>query len=159
MRIKIKRKTRNIEKLAKKIKTLKKQKIESGYFKEHGNHPEADMPYAQLMNMHEYGMGNFPIRPVRSITINSLNLSGFSKVLSDYLYDRKDINTPLDDIGEYSARIAKAVFGDTTKLADNSVTTIDIKGFNSPLVEFGHLYHNWGYRTSADKVIQDGGLV
>lgn len=155
--IKITRKTKNFEKLAKKLQTLAKESVESGYFKEQPDHPEANMSYAQLMTIHEYGYDGNEERPVRDITM--ANMKGeVGKILKQNLFKLSEEQL-LDVIGKNTTRFAKSVFGDTSLLASNSAYTIDLKGFDAPLVDSGLLANNWSYRVSINGKIVDESFI
>ena len=156
--IKITRKTKNFEKLAKKLQTLAKESVESGYFKEQPDHPEAGMSYAQLMTIHEYGYNGNEERPVRDITM--ANMKGeVGKILKRNLFKLSEEQL-LDVIGKDTTRFAKSVFGDTSLLASNSAYTIDLKGFDAPpLVDSGLLANNWSYRVSINGKIVDESFI
>lgn len=155
--IKITRKTKNFEKLAKKLQTLAKESVESGYFKEQPDHPEANMSYAQLMTIHEYGFGNIPDRPVREITM--VNMKGeVGKILKRNLFKLSEEKL-LDVIGKNTTQFAKSIFGESPPLTANSPDTIDSKGFDAPLVYSGSLAASWSYRVSINGKIVDESFI
>lgn len=159
--LKIERKTKNLDRLMRKLAKLRMNQVETGYFREQKKHSESGLSYATMMNLHEYGfygdIGYIPQRPVRQITTVYIkaNWGRASKAISQYLFHKKGIEYPLDWLGKHTGRYAVSVFGNTTLLESNSQDTIDIKGFNSPLVDSGELRNNWSYKSSADKIIRN----
>lgn len=155
--LKITRKTKNFEKLENKIKRLVKENVESGYFKEQPDHPTADMSYAQLMAIHEYGYGGLPERPVREITMSSMK-GEVGKIIKRNLF-RLSEEKLLDLIGKNTTELAKSIFGESPPLEPNSDYTIDMKGFDAPLIDSGVLRENWSYRVSINGKIVDASFL
>jgi len=154
---KVIRKTRNIEKFIKRIQKLAKSEVESGYFSEQGDHPEAEMSYVDLAYMHSKGEGNFPPRDVRLPTIFALDDSSYkpfiNKELTSYLYKKQSLNQTLNDFGISVTSIAKNLFGvPSVHLPSNSPDWIDLKDGDTPLVFEGHLKDAWSYNTSEEVV-------
>lgn len=154
--LEIKQKTRNLDKLARKIRKLGKQSVSSGYFAESGEHSNYHIKYATLMYMHEAGFegdhGYIPSRPVRLQTYMYMQstYSRWSRSIGDYLFRNKRMDYPLELIGKLSVQFATDLFGDSNRLVDNSEQTQEIKGANTPLVDTGELRDNWAYKTSID---------
>lgn len=163
--IKISRKTKNIEGLIKKIQTLVKSKVESGYFSEQGEHYTYDskgnlkvsMPYVDLIAMQEYGTtsqgGNIPARPIRDTTLLYLKnpMKSYAKALSGYFYGNTDLRKTLDIGGQVIGLTAQNLFGIAIgKIEGNARSTIEIKGFDAPLVDSGDLMEKWAYKTSSN---------
>lgn len=153
---KIVRKTRNIEKFIKKIQALAKSNVESGYFPEQGDHPEAEMSYVDLAYIHAMGVGNFPRRDVREPTRLALDSPALKiffirKELNNYFYSTQTLAATLDDFGSYVTDIAKSFFGIPSRfMPSNSNEWADFKGDNTPLVFEGYLMNAWAYKTSED---------
>lgn len=161
MAVVVKRKTNNLEKLTRKLELLKKSSVSTGYFKEQGNHPDTELSYAQMMNLHEYGFfGSYarvPSRPVRAILTVNLKMSlpkYLTRQLSKYLYANLHLSELLDDIGKYSTSEAQSIFG-SSALSPNSPVTVEIKGFDSPLIDTGFLRGNWSWKTSSKNSFQN----
>lgn len=156
---KITRKTRNFEKFINKIKKLNNTSVESGYFIEQGEHPDAGIPYTDLINMHHRGLGNFPRRDVLNPTLLSMTSFEFTnsihKGLKNYLYKDKQLAPILDDFGEDISSIAVSFFGVPSSYnPSNSSTWAELKGGDTPLVFEGNLRDAWAYRTSENNVIK-----
>lgn len=153
MKVSIKRKTRNLEALIKKIQKLSTVNIESGYFQEQGQHPYAELSYVELAWMHARGEGNLPARDVRLPTMFGMENPSFynpiHKDLREYFYKNKKINSVLTDIGVRVTDLAKSFFGVPSQfLPANSSEWAEIKGANTPLVFEGHLMDAWSFKTS-----------
>lgn len=137
MRMHLRRKTKNLEKLKKKLNRISKTKVLSGYL-EGEMHPTAEMTYAQLMLIHEKGMGNFPSRPVREETLqelrNSLNVKrDIHKDISDYLLKGQPLDSALESIGLSVTVTAQSFFGVLSPTDSNP----------DPLIDTGKLKENW----------------
>lgn len=155
MAIKITRKTRNIEKLIKKLEKIGKSNVSSGYFPEQGYHSEYGMSYANLMSIHETGKFGLPVRPVKFLTAQHMDRSypEWSIAIKKFLQGKQDLDSSLHEIGIEATAEAKSIFGSVPPLQPNSPETIQIKGSNQPLVDSGELRDNWGYK------VGDGGAV
>ena len=156
MTVTLVRKTNNLEKLAKRLQKLSRTHVSSGYFGEQGDHPEIKLKYSVLMLIHENGMFNNPARPVRTITTFKMKAYGkaWAKDISKYLYHNLHLEELLDKIGKDTTEVAQSVFG-TPQLEANSPVTVELKGFNSPLVDSGLLRANWSWRGSVDHQIKN----
>ena len=149
MAIKITRKTRNIEKLIKKLEKIGKSNVSSGYHPEQGYHSEYGMSYANLMAIHEKGMfENLPPRPVRLYTQVEMERSypQWSIAIKKFLQGKQDLDSSLHEIGIEATQVAKGIFGQSPPLQPNHPITIEIKNSNQPLVYTGELRDNWGYK-------------
>lgn len=126
---------------------LSKTDIDVGYFKDTGDHSEAEVPYATLMAWHEEGMGNYPSRPALQggmfVYAGSNKLSIRSLVGQVGKIDR-NIHVTAKEVSE----VIKSVFGDTYMLADNAERTIAQKGRNEPLVDRGELRDALDYKVN-----------
>lgn len=158
MQVSITRKTFNLDKLVKKIESLKNQEVKSGYFKEQGDHPEAEMSYVDLAWMHAKGDGEFPERDVRIPT--TLEMKGvstsnfFAKATRDFLFKDITISETLDKIGWKISSIAVSYFGIPSQyLPMNSAWWAKVKGGNTPLVNEGYLMDAWAWKNSYDNVV------
>lgn len=154
MKAALTRKTRNLEKLIKKIKKLEQANVESGYFPEQGDHPYAEMSYVDLAYIHSKGEGNFPPRDVRFPTYLNLQNSitfktSVHKDLKNHLYKDLKLDTVLTNIGVEVTNLAKSFFGiPSSFLPMNSSEWAEIKGANTPLVFEGYLMDAWSFKTS-----------
>ena len=120
--------------------------MQTGYFREQGEHPTAEMTYAELMRIHEYGDGNFPARPVfknlrfdiqhelRPSLIKQLNM--FIKTPA---YTRESL---FDSVGKWVADKAYDIFGNR----GGSYLTVTYN--QSPLIDTGALESNFAYKVS-----------
>ena len=137
MKINLKRKTRNLEKLKKKINDLSSSKVKSGYY-DGGIHPTANLPYAEMMAIHEYGMQGNVKRPVRQLALHDFKNSymrTLSKDLGKYFYHGGDMQTLLSGIGTTITYKAQSIFGNSQWLTVTSNPT--------PLIDTGQLKMNW----------------
>lgn len=154
----IRRTTRNLEKLILKIKKLAESNVESGYFIEQGDHPEAGIPFVSLMYKHAMGAGELHARDPLPVTSNIMKIGSFQKNahnnLSKYLYTSSRLSTLLDKTGKEITLIATSTFGSTSYYQPNSPQWAEIKGDNTPLVYEGHLRDAWSYRTSDNQFIR-----
>lgn len=162
--VKVTRKTNNLEKLKKRLKELSSQNVQSGYFRQQGDHPEAEMPFAGLMYLHEYGFNNIPPRPIREITMFKIpsELNSVFAELKKYIRGQNEVDDVLDMAGWKITGIAVSLFGKASpKIPANSPYTESVKGFNAPLVDSGLLKNAWSWKNSVDnflKNINDGGF-
>tara|TARA_R110002126_G_scaffold34517_6_gene106818 strand:+ start:189 stop:674 length:486 start_codon:yes stop_codon:yes gene_type:complete len=157
---KIIRKTKNFEKLIKKIQKLQKAEAESGYFKEQGSHPVSDITYSGLAMLLEIKHKN--VRKPTLFKMESPNFTGYlGKGLSLYLYGNVPLESILDDIGGSMSDIATSFFGRTSStVSANSQEWASRTGdkspagANTPMIFDGHLVDAWSYRTSENKLIR-----
>lgn len=158
MQFEIKRKTNNIESLVKRVRELSSAKVESGYFKENGEHPTADMSYASLMSIHAFGLYGLPERDIHNISVRhykSMPKNSLWKDLSLFIKDQKDSEDVLNTLGMTFSEVATGLFGNSSILGANSPETVEQKGFNAPLIEDGFLKNNWSWRNSIDGFIKN----
>lgn len=145
--IKIERKTNNLEKLENKIKAISKAGVNSGYFSSQQDH-QSGIPYAEIMNIHEYGFHGNPSRPVRQITFKFVSNDKRKRTsdLKDYFYWDKPLSEVLDGIGWKVTATAYDVFGDSGLLAVTSNPT--------PLVDTSELRNAWSWNTSLNNFLK-----
>lgn len=156
MAFKIKRTTRNTEKLIKKLEKLSEESVSTGYYPEQGYHTEYNMTYANLMSIHETGKFGMPVRPVRWLTTRYMKNSyqgGWSLAIKKYLQGKQGLKSSLHEIGIEAAGYARGLFGKSPPLEVNSNETIVEKGANTPLVDTGELRDKWGYKVGDAGVI------
>ena len=152
--ISLKRNTKNLEKFLKKIKKLSQSRVETGYFSEQGDHPEAKMSYADLAELHAKGAKGYAIRDIRISVAgdmkNNSSLRNFiSKQMKEYLYKDVKLSGSLDDIGWKLTGIAQGYFGvPSVNNPSNSPEWIARKGADTPLVFEGYLMDAWSWKTS-----------
>lgn len=153
-------KKNNLKNLKKRIREVEGQHVKYGYFKEQGDHAYAEMSYVDLMIIHEYGsvdagFGAIPPRPVFQIALNEIKTQDYKKIVRplESMFNRiggnKPVDQVLDRIGYNFVRKTQSIFG-SDKLADNSPSTVEAKGYNSPLIWTGDLAANVAYSTSKD---------
>jgi len=144
-----------IKDLRKKLQKLHKRELDWGFFE--GFHSKAQMPYAELAAILEYGTDSIPPRPAFGSLVNSLEASHIAyemdvtKPFKDYL--ERDMSDPYK-IFEVSGEHLVDRHGDTmynwlssgTMNNDNAETTVGLKGFNMPFVESGELIESISYR-------------
>lgn len=143
----LKKKTNNLNAFIAKIKKLSESNVESGYFSEQGQHPRADMSFADLANMHAKGAGDLFPRDVRPATLSIMN-GLFKETIKNHFYKNYTLDQTLDSIGLKITDIAQSYFGQTPPLEENSPWWSEQKGGSKPLVHFGDLQDAWSYRTS-----------
>lgn len=160
----IRRKTKNLEKLIKKLEKIDKQGVKTGVFIEQGEHPTAEMSYVDLAIMHEEGDGDFPPRTVRNLTLNEMKNStvfhaNIVNELKGYLFNESSLDFTLMHIGEDMQVIGENFFGEVN-LPDmfyNSLNTIKMKnGRDTPLVDTGALQEAWSFKISTSDIIFNG---
>ena len=156
MQVKVKRKTNNLQKLEKRIRELAESKVESGYFPEQGDHPTANMPYGQLMAIHELGLRDLDKRPVRLFAMKSFknNHDKTLKELRSFVRGESDVEDVLQAAGKEITMKAVDIFGGP-RLKPNSEYTIEQKGFDSPLIEFGYLKSAWSWKDSETGLLKN----
>lgn len=150
---KIRRKTNNLEKLAKKIKALSRSSVKSGYFSDQGNHPTADMPYTTLAYIHATGFNGLPERDIRLDTIYELSTFNFKPLLNKYFYKDLPVSSVTSDIAFRVEDIAQSLFGvPSVNNPDNSEWWARQKAKetggsgNTPLIHYGYLRDAWNSR-------------
>lgn len=136
----------NLAKLVKKLQSVHNQRVQTGYFKEQGEHPTAEMTYAELMRIHEYGDGNFPARPVfKNLRFDIRNeikphlIKQLRMFVKNPTYTREHL---FDSVGKWVADKAFDIFGNR---GGNYLTVT----YNpSPLIDTGSLESNFAYKVS-----------
>lgn len=160
--MKLIRKTRNLDKLIKRVTALCREEVATGYFPENGIHYGSGLAYATLMAMHHQGYeGKYAFVPARKVrTQVALDMKSlfpsWGKQVNNYLYHDKSLRDTLDFIGRLSATRAYDIFGDKSELAPNSAYTIHLKNSDSPLVDTGELRDNWSYKSSVGQLVKIG---
>ncbi len=148
----IKRKTRNFEKLIKKLQKLNNAEVKSGYFPEQGIHSSSELPYYELAYIHAKGEGDLPRRDVRPSVYSYMRQPVFNKTIESnikaYLSGKVSLESFLDGFGYRVTDIAQSYFGDTSVLTPNTDWWAAQKGGNTPLVFDGELRDMWSFKTS-----------
>ena len=150
----IKRKTRNFEKLIKKLKKLDDAKVKSGYFPEQGIHSSSGIPYYELAFIHAKGEGNFPRRDVRPSVLTALWQPEFKRTAvvntMAYLNGKVPLESLLDTLGFKITDIAQSYFGIPSKYnpSNSDWWASQKKEGDTPLVFDGELRDMWSYKTS-----------
>jgi hypothetical protein len=139
----------NLAKLVKKLQSLHRQKVSVGYFKEQPWHSEADMSYAELMQLHEYADSDspWPRREVLNPLARGMSArKGTFKInLSKYLVrfireDSFDRDKLFDYIGQWAVHESYKIFGNPAYLI--------VKSNPTPLVDTGELRDNFAWKVS-----------
>ena len=142
-----------LDKLLAKMKEMAESSIETGYFKQQGEHSSGIM-YTDLMKIHEYGLfDNTPERPVRELTLKENHQQDWKFIQSEIkniFYKDYDVDYSFDQIGKYYTEKARDIFGNVNDLTPNAPSTVQLKGFNSPLVDSGDLAMHWSWRIGED---------
>ena len=154
------KKHKDLDKLTKKFKSLHKQYTEIGYFNGE-THPEAEMSFASLAAIQEYGTGDGHV-PARytfnmvAVDRNPKYDQPIRKIISRGLRDiSKNKNTAdfLAEVGMFYQKELRGIMGDKSRLMENDPITIRLKGHDSPMIGGGDMKANVGYRTSKRKKI------
>lgn len=122
------------------MKEVSKRVVKAGHFKEAGNH-WSGYSFAELMEMHEVGMGDLPSRPVylmAGILLSENIVSEVGGDIKDFI--GKGETSALDKVGEFMQDEIKSVFGDLSMLREKAPSTKKrSKSPDTPLVETGEL--------------------
>lgn len=155
MRLKIKKKGKDMEKLLRQLHSFTQQTIQAGHFKEQGEH-HSGMSYPELMALHHAAQANgmnFPDRPVLDILFHSrdvFNKPEAANILRRYKDSKVSAGSDkafLEDLGQYLVSKEKEVFG-SGELAPT-------KAGNPPLVDTGDLRDRTAYKTSIDGQVKE----
>ena len=140
------KKTNNLGKLFSKLKAIHNQSVSIGYFKEQGLHKDSDMPYANLLYIHAFGLVyGAPSRDIMS-KIKPMLQGGasqkkfFKDVLKDYFKNKISSTQVFSRIGEKYRDDGRNVFGNPTML--------EVTNNPTPLIDTGDLKNNFAYKTS-----------
>ena len=153
----------SIKKLLADFNKMDKATVDVGHFASQGIHPTSGLPYPELMALHHFGdpSQNIPARPVRTIVahgaVRTLKAPSLRGELMDWgkAQERhKALQSVLEAMGKLLVADGKAVFG-SSQLRANSDKTVQIKGFNSPLIERGDLQRHYAYKTSLDDTVKE----
>lgn len=136
-----------LNKLMKKISKIHGQYVSIGYFKEQNLHSEANMPYANLLYIHAYGLvDGAPVRDVmghlKPMIYGANEESPLIKsLLKQFFCNKTTIEHVFSKIGETYQDKGKSIFGNPTILqASESNPT--------PLIDTSELKDNFAYKTS-----------
>lgn len=159
LKMKVKKgKTKDLEKVLKHLRSLSDLSIDAGYFAEQGEHSEAEMPYAQLMALHEIGGDNLPSRPVLQTTASIIEASAKNKGFAEYVVASVGqvgrLKPNSNNLGKRMQLVGQSIFGDLGFLEKNHPRTVADKGFDAPLIDTGELMENFAYRTSIDENVK-----
>lgn len=149
MKVKIIRKTNKkvLNKLFAKIKNINDQSVSIGYFKEQRPHSKANMPYANLLYIHAYGLVHgAPVRDVMSHLkpmINGGNPESGMILdrLRKYFNNKYTAEQVFSDIGQEYRDKGKSIFGNPSYLVATSSNP-------TPLIDTKELMDNFAYRVS-----------
>lgn len=142
--------------LKKRLQNLNNAGFEVGVFE--GDHPTANMTNASLMSLMETGSTEKNIPPRKALDFefrlwNKLeNNKELRTKLKQYFSSINktaptlSVSMMMNDFGNSYSQSVKNNFGDLSKLVSNAPATISRKGFNSPLIEGGHLRASIDYR-------------
>jgi len=146
--VKKKKDRRPLNSLIQRIKSLHDKSVSIGYFKEQGLHRSANMPYANLLYIHAFGLvDGAPVRDVMSNIKPFINGGAdqknfFANILKEYFKkgSRMRASAVLDTIGRKYMQDGKAVFGNPTML--------EVTNNPTPLIDTKELRDNFAYKTS-----------
>jgi len=150
MQIKITRSKdrRPLNRLLSRIQTLHNKSVSIGYFKDQRAHKQADMPYANLLFIHAFGLVDGA--PVRDVMSNIKPFLGGGEQQSNFFKDllkryfkkgsRYTAQEFLSDIGQSYRDKGKAVFGNPNLL--------EVTNNPTPLLDTKELRDNFAYKTS-----------
>lgn len=157
----VRTKHKDLAKLTQKFKDLHNQYVEIGHFNG-DQHPEADMSFASLATLQEYGTGDghIPARYTFNMVAEDRNPKFdtpirkiLTKGLRDSLLKTGGVNSLLDNVGRFYQKELRAIMGDKGRLLENDPITIRLKGHDSPMIGEGDSKANVGYRTSKNKKV------
>lgn len=121
--------------------------VKAGHFSEAGRH-YSGYSYAELMQMHEDGLGNLPSRPV--YLISSMVIKGdigksVGRDIKDFV--GKGDTSSLSKVGEYMEDTIKMIFGDLSLLEEKAESTKRSSvSPDTPLIELGDLRRAVAYK-------------
>lgn len=123
-----------------KTENLGNWEVEYGYY-ENQSHPESDLSLADIAAINEFGSKtkNIPSRPFMFQTSLSHSADKQHEILYlDMLFKRKPLRSALKEIGERGVQLVEQII-DMGNFEANAPFTIDLKGFDRPLVDTGYL--------------------
>lgn len=146
---------KDLQKLKRRFKSLDQAYTEIGFF-DGEQHPEAEMSFASLMTILEFGSPseNIPARFPFNIIAETNHPSkdrDVKKLIRAYMsnLDKKDgSDVLLDYIGKHYHKKITNLFGNASRLEPNAPATVAKKGKNTPLVDNRDLVENLSYKTS-----------
>lgn len=119
---------------------------EWGIYRTSGIHPEAKIPVAQLMAIHELRNDKWrrPVFRISAIRYQDEHLMTTAKGMSRFINvaasgRQVSINTALKKTAQLGAKRATKIFGDRSILVPNTARTKAIKGHDHPLIDLGVL--------------------
>jgi len=151
--------SKKMDNLRKRIIKLGITKLQTGHFQESGEHPTAEMSYADLANHLSI---TFPQRSLLPDIASNLRVGNmFTRVINqsikNYLYESKPLNRNLDNIGSDLTQYAKSLFGvPSQNNPSNSPSWADFKDGDSPLIYEGYLKGSWAWKNTSDNTIRYG---
>lgn len=125
-----------------------------------GMHPDFDGTYHELMWMLHAGVSemNIPPRPLASVAMMTFKGENILKRDLDRYFknlDKRSSVSAQDTVKPFLMAFydhSKSIFGDTTFLEPNAQYTIDIKGFDAPLVDSGSTKATWGIKINDKRI-------
>ncbi|CAH9012393.1 putative coil containing protein [Vibrio phage 424E50-1] len=147
--------------LRNRLEALEKQEVLVGVTEQEGIHEPSGMSYVDLLKLHSAGVPsmNIPSRDVAEWTLLTYTKhKELKQDLTKYLdhIDRRQPPVPTKEVvkrwSESMWRQGYDMFGNLNYLEGNAERTIDLKGFDSPLIETGSLRDSWSIYINGVKV-------
>lgn len=154
IKAKVKKVDNKLDKFTAKLRQLRNQQAQAGYFETGLKHEKSGLTYPELMELHEYGVRaesgrwKIPPRPLMAQTAHAFsksNLKTLTKTLLKGLYGNLDASDFLNAYAQRMKQEAMKIFGNTAILKSNSPMTIGLKGRDEPLVDTGSLKEQFKY--------------
>jgi hypothetical protein len=148
--MKLKFKTAGIAKLQKTLDNLSKLEMTAGIHKGAGMHSEAGVLKAGLLAMHEFSDGeHYPRRPIGQITFDKHSEEWSDKATkaigralvhskNEKVVTQAEFKKALASTANDMRKDMKRSFG-RPPLEGNAPATVEMKGFNTPMIETGEL--------------------
>lgn len=150
------------QKILKNLKTLSKNNLQVGHFKESGKHGNSDLTYPELLKIWELGLVQEGVikNPLKQFYFDTISNNKFLKDPSVRTQYKKFLNGLLDpnaskvfieEVGKVLRKEYSNVFGVTGRfmppVGDNT----------TPMLDTGELKSATSYKTSFDKTVKEVG--
>ena len=132
---------RGARRILRELRRLGGAEVDVGYLQAAGDHPDADMPQAQLAAIHEFGApsANIPERPTLRPVFDEYRREvprRMRELMGDVFRGRKSVDGALNVFGAERAGAVK-VFLTELDSPPNAPATIAAKGTDNPLIDKG----------------------
>lgn len=147
------------QRMKRKFSELSKLSAQVGHFTENGTHEESGLSYGELARILEFGTSNgikayHPLLRLRFMKpVDDEN--GLREAIYKYISTKGARLKPIEEeFGKTYANYLYEMYGDPSVLPSNSLSTINKKKVNTPLVDSEDLRNNISYKTSSDPSIK-----